>query len=431
MANKSNKKRIAASLAATALVSTLAIGGATLAYLTDSETVTNTFTVGDIKIELLEPNYPGNDNDEEVKDLVPNEEVDKDPKIVNRGVNDTIMFMVLDSPMEAITLINDDGTPVYTQDKTQAQSKTAADGSTVTENVTYEIPQRKVDEIFWFKDAEDEASDHANNFDSNWTQLPAKSMYIIKDRFGNETQVVFTDDSATDTTNDLNSDLDDTTLDQNLYTGSQRIFPTEGLDATNKLTKRQAALQALYASLPADSTLVHRYVFAYNVDTQGSTLNDDDQMKEAAKLGDAASARETTTLFEKVQLKNFIEDELDKTTQSIEIRAYAIQDSELLEESADLGARLNAGTLNATDLNHIYDMFVNQNSEVVDGENLRIINMREADSVQNTAEGEFERKNDGSFEDPTVDHTNRWDTDDEVGASDDQTADQPNVKPAP
>jgi predicted ribosomally synthesized peptide with SipW-like signal peptide len=50
-----NRKNLIAILAIL-IVATIAIGG-TLAYLTDTQTITNTFTVGDVEIELEEPNW--------------------------------------------------------------------------------------------------------------------------------------------------------------------------------------------------------------------------------------------------------------------------------------------------------------------------------------------------------------------------------------
>ena len=66
-----------------ALAGTLCVGGA-MAYLTDTDTATNTFTVGEVTIDTIEPNYPGNGSDETI-DLVPNEEVKKDPQIKTQG----------------------------------------------------------------------------------------------------------------------------------------------------------------------------------------------------------------------------------------------------------------------------------------------------------------------------------------------------------
>ena len=127
-----------------AAAAALMFGGVagTLAYLTDSEETVNNFTVGDVTIESLEPNWPGND-DPEPEDLVPNEEIAKDPMIDNKGVNDAVVFMTVDSPIENVTVIADNG----------------------------EIAEAKgLHEIFWFKDSDDNASTHANKFDSKWTR---------------------------------------------------------------------------------------------------------------------------------------------------------------------------------------------------------------------------------------------------------------------
>lgn len=63
------------SAAACAMVGAMAIGG-TMAYLTDNEGATNTFTVGKVQVDLEEPGW----DPEEGKDIVPNEEVAKNPR---------------------------------------------------------------------------------------------------------------------------------------------------------------------------------------------------------------------------------------------------------------------------------------------------------------------------------------------------------------
>ena len=61
------RKKFIATMAACALAGTMMIGG-TFAYLTNTQTATNTFTVGNVKVELKEPNYPGNDDPEKTLD---------------------------------------------------------------------------------------------------------------------------------------------------------------------------------------------------------------------------------------------------------------------------------------------------------------------------------------------------------------------------
>lgn len=113
-AKKSTNKR-AGKIAVTALAcGAVFAGGAALmangirAYLTDADTATNTFTVGEVTIDTLEPNYPGNGSDE-VKDLVPFEEVKKDPQIKNSGKNRAIVFTTVDIPMANIIVADEQG----------------------------------------------------------------------------------------------------------------------------------------------------------------------------------------------------------------------------------------------------------------------------------------------------------------------------------
>lgn len=101
------KKKVIATIAACAAAMTLMIGG-TMAYLTDTETATNTFTVGKVTVDLLEPNYPGNGSDQ-TKDLVPGEEIPKDPTLKNTGKNASIVFSRVNIPMKKVITAGEDG----------------------------------------------------------------------------------------------------------------------------------------------------------------------------------------------------------------------------------------------------------------------------------------------------------------------------------
>ena len=102
------KTRLAATLAACSLAGALLIGG-TMAYLTDTETTTNTFTVGSVTIDIQEPNYPGNGSDK-VTDVFPNEEIPKDPQVKNTGHNGAVVFTRFEIPMASVRIAADDGT---------------------------------------------------------------------------------------------------------------------------------------------------------------------------------------------------------------------------------------------------------------------------------------------------------------------------------
>ncbi len=78
------------------------------AYLTSTDTVTNTFTVGEVTIDTLEPSYPGNGSDE-VTDMVPRKEVKKDPQIKNTGKNRSIAFIRVDIPVANVMTADEEG----------------------------------------------------------------------------------------------------------------------------------------------------------------------------------------------------------------------------------------------------------------------------------------------------------------------------------
>ena len=83
------KKRFVAILLCVTLVALAAIG-ATFAYLTDSKTVKNTFTVGDVRIKLDETNVNAPEGDRVTSNtynVYPGAVVTKDPIVHNTGKN--------------------------------------------------------------------------------------------------------------------------------------------------------------------------------------------------------------------------------------------------------------------------------------------------------------------------------------------------------
>ena len=80
-----SKRKIVLLASALCMVAILAIGG-TLAYFTDQETATNTFTMGGVEIDL----YEHDEDEKEVEaltytDVVPGIAYDKDPTVDNDG----------------------------------------------------------------------------------------------------------------------------------------------------------------------------------------------------------------------------------------------------------------------------------------------------------------------------------------------------------
>jgi len=96
-------RKVKALVVAAALAVCLLIGGIS-AYFTDADTATNTFTIGKVSIDLKEPNW------EEPEDIVPNQEMAKDPQITNDGENSAYVFMEVVMPYANIVVADADGT---------------------------------------------------------------------------------------------------------------------------------------------------------------------------------------------------------------------------------------------------------------------------------------------------------------------------------
>lgn len=76
----SKKKKIALLVTSLALIATLLIGG-TLAYFTDSDEATNVITLGKVDGDLDEPLWDENNPEGEIGNVVPGDEIVKDPTL--------------------------------------------------------------------------------------------------------------------------------------------------------------------------------------------------------------------------------------------------------------------------------------------------------------------------------------------------------------
>lgn len=86
-----NAKKKIVSIALAAALAATAIVGSSLAYFTDTEEKTNTFTVGNVDITLTEPKWDADINN---KDLIPGKTIPKDPTItVAEGSETAYTFM--------------------------------------------------------------------------------------------------------------------------------------------------------------------------------------------------------------------------------------------------------------------------------------------------------------------------------------------------
>ena len=79
------KKKILA-LALVVVLAVTAVTGATLAYFTAEDEATNTFTVGNVAIDLIEPDWDA-EGSVDAPEVYPGEALAKDPQVTNEGAN--------------------------------------------------------------------------------------------------------------------------------------------------------------------------------------------------------------------------------------------------------------------------------------------------------------------------------------------------------
>ena len=90
------KKKITLVATSVLLVAALVIGG-TLAYFTDTEEATNTFTVGNVDITLTEPNW-NSSGSTDAPEAYPGEALAKDPTVTNVGANPCFVAIKVEWP---------------------------------------------------------------------------------------------------------------------------------------------------------------------------------------------------------------------------------------------------------------------------------------------------------------------------------------------
>lgn len=98
-----NRKNCVIAIAAVAV---MAIAGIS-AYLMDTETVTNTFTIGDVDIQLTQESFEAL---AEGETLLPKQEIAMNPAIENTGDNPVYAFIEVTVPYENIKTVSDNGT---------------------------------------------------------------------------------------------------------------------------------------------------------------------------------------------------------------------------------------------------------------------------------------------------------------------------------
>jgi len=96
------------SLCLVAMLAITAVVGGTMAYFTDEDNATNTFTVGNVDIVLEEPNWEG-DGIKDAPEVYPGEALAKDPTVTNNGANPCFVRV----KVEGLDCLGDAGMVTY------------------------------------------------------------------------------------------------------------------------------------------------------------------------------------------------------------------------------------------------------------------------------------------------------------------------------
>ena len=307
---KSGTKNKLLGAAACLLAAGVAAGG-TLAYLTDTESYTNTFTVGNVRLALEEPGWPQEDEDDdgvpdEAEDLVPNEELTKDPQIVNQGVNASMAFIRVTVPVENVTMIGDDGRLVKSLDENGSPLE-YYDRDEALDGTAARFPQ----ELFFFKSSEDAVGSHLNNFNTS----------------ENYSEALANDDGTY-------------WIELPVHENFEKMLE-DGTIKTDYNTANQVPGQRVY-------------VFGYN-----HTVKPVEEDGEGGQIYDR-----TEPLFEKVQLKNIIENEIPNADiQNIKVEAFAIQADNIILSSGEYLTDFDemSDDEKQAALNEVFDIYINQN----------------------------------------------------------------------
>ena len=105
------KKKTTIKIIAIVIAVLIVVTGGIAAYLTDTDTVTNTFTVGKVKIAISEENW----NPENGEGISPGDVIAKDPAIQNIGKNSAYVYMKIEQPI--VSLTNGGSGPLFSYTK--------------------------------------------------------------------------------------------------------------------------------------------------------------------------------------------------------------------------------------------------------------------------------------------------------------------------
>lgn len=189
-----NKKKLGLLVLSLVLIATIGVG-ATLAYFTDADKATNTITMGHVDIDLDEPNYDPEDDDDTVEDIVPGQVITKDPTI-------TVAEDSQDAYIRAIITLSNNLT--VDQAKELMAGITILDGWFLAEDGYYYYKDVVTagDEVVLFKEVKipekwgNEVADLTFTIDVSAEAIQAEGFEPTKDANGNITAWLYEDGEA-------------------------------------------------------------------------------------------------------------------------------------------------------------------------------------------------------------------------------------------
>lgn len=251
--------------------------GTVISYLTDAEAKDNIITIGKVKLEVSEPSY------EDSQVVAAGDSLTKNPVIKNMGTEDEYVFCCVAVPKKKVTLLYETDTTITTEEENHTTKK-YKEGTPTVNNYNEEgsIVQRN-DELY---------------------------RIIADGRM----------DGATPTVTPAN-------MVEELNHANDRIYPcTEPqLDFSyNKGNTSQAGWIYLERKIGGENDDFNYYYFGYNT----RLLYNKDQ----------ENPTETIPVFDRIQLKSFIDEEVGSKTVTdtiISIKPYGIQADSLGIDDVD------------------------------------------------------------------------------------------------
>lgn len=308
----------------------IGIIGVTVAFLTDTESKDNIVTFGNIDLKLTEEQFP-----EEPETVTPGKIVDKDPVLTSTGSHDEYVFMEVRIPKYEVTLLYEQ--EEYTVDADAGDDYVLfgyIEGTEAKFCIKVKGDGTEPDLYFSAEQTYD------GNFVSK-TEIDASSLTLTP--VGNLSFHYEGEKKGDASYQEIFRVIADGTTTDRVFTGTvPDTVPTEfiyhsGSDDTEGW---------VFLGLSEDSDTERIYVFGYNTKLDAKDGDDEDQ---------------TLSLFDHVQLKSFIDEEILGKKQAdgsyegkavnINVSAFGIQADNL--DLDDLDEDDN-GYLSVEDLNRVY-----------------------------------------------------------------------------